>query len=68
LTGVVSASGTCNLLFSIKIYSQLSLHALSKLDIIMSIYPVLKIGNVIIWDLTDFDEADILQLLASDEI
>ena len=31
-------------------------------------YPVLKIGDVIIWDLTDFDEADILQLLASDEI
>jgi hypothetical protein len=38
------------------------------MDVITSLYPVLKIGNVIIWDPTDFDKADRNELLTSDAV
>jgi hypothetical protein len=38
------------------------------MDIINSIYPVLEIGSVIIWDLTDFDKVGTNELLTSDAI
>jgi hypothetical protein len=34
-------------------------------DIVGSIYPALKIGNVVIWDLTEFDKTERDELLTT---